>query len=301
MKLGRTDIDIGRIAYGCWRLAEDHNQTVLTRIETALGAGMVLFDTADIYGFTGLGPDGDLTGFGAAEHILGQTFAQTPGLRQRMILATKGGIRPPAPYNSSSSYLTQALEASMQRLKTDYIDLYQVHRPDLLTGFEALAETLDQFVSSGKVRHIGVSNFAPPQIRALAAHLKTPLVSLQPEISVYETSALDNGILDICQEMSLTPLAWSPLAGGELVSSRPTEDKKLIRIRECLAQLEPIYEATASQISLAFLLAHPANIVPIIGTQTLTRIKESAQAENITLTREHWYKLLVANRDKDMP
>lgn len=296
--------DFGRIAYGCWRLTETHDASVEQRINTALDLGFKLIDTADIYGFTD--PDNgimiagaDADGFGGAEAVLGDCIARDPGLRDRMILATKGGIRPPLPYNSSPKYLTKALESSLKRLRTDYIDLYQIHRPDLMTDYPALAKTLDGFVASGKVKALGVSNFTPSQIRALTAHLKTPLLTHQPEISLWATESFEDGTLDICAEFGMTPLAWSPLARGSLLVMPKTQRMK--SVQEALMQYAKSYGATPSQIALAFLLTHPIGIIPIIGTQTPARMKDAAGAIDIKLSREDWYKLYVARRGEALP
>jgi len=299
-----SDIDLGRMAFGCWRLTEPNTDSVDSRINTALDSGLKLIDTADIYGFNdpknGIHINGaDTDGFGGAEAILGECLAANPSLRAKMILATKGGIRPPLPYDSSHDYLTAALEASLKRLCTDYVDLYQIHRPDLLTDFAALGHTLDGFVKSGKVRALGVSNFTPAQIRALGAHLRTPLLSHQPEISLWATQAFEDGTLDICGELSLRPLAWSPLGRGTLLI--PTQNPKLQTVQAALQSCAEKYGVSSSQMALAFLLHHPIGIIPIIGTQKTTRIKQSARAIDIKLTREDWYALYTARRGEPLP
>ncbi|MGB6229067.1 MAG: aldo/keto reductase, partial [Litorimonas sp.] len=182
--------DFGKIGYGCMGLVGHGLDEADRLIRTALDAGMALIDTADIYGF------GTDPGFGAAEAALGEVLAASPELRDRMTLATKGGIIPPRPYDSSRDYLMGALDASLARLRVDRVDLYQVHRPDLLVPMADLAATLDAMVESGKVGAVGVSNFTADQTRALAAHLRAPLVSLQPEFSVLAQGALDDGVLD---------------------------------------------------------------------------------------------------------
>ena len=173
--LGQTDIKIGQIAYGCWRFAGSTLEEADDKIRTALDYGMNLIDTADIYGF------GEPSGFGGAEARLGEVLSMDKGLRDKMILATKGGITPPRPYDSSYDYLMEALDNSLSRLRTKYVDLYQIHRPDLIAPMTETARALNDMVASGKVRHIGVSNFTVAQTRALQAHLDAPLVSLQPE------------------------------------------------------------------------------------------------------------------------
>ncbi|MEO0700254.1 MAG: aldo/keto reductase, partial [Pseudomonadota bacterium] len=213
-RLGPAGPSIGRIAYGCWRLDGANTQAVQRNLEVALEAGLTLIDTADIYGF------GTEAGFGSAESVLGQVLRDAPKLRDAMVLATKGGIIPPRPYDSSYDYLIAALDASLQRLGVDYVDLYQIHRPDLTAPMAETARALNEMVKQGKARHIGVSNFTPSQTRALQAHLDAPLASTQPEFSALEQSPITDGVLDWCSETGAACLAWSPLAGGALATGQ---------------------------------------------------------------------------------
>ena len=293
MKLGQTDISIGKIAFGCWRFSGHDVVTADRLIRTALDAGMNLIDTADIYGL-GEHPGLDGKGFGQAETRLGEVLAAAPSLRKQMVLATKGGIDAQQPYDSSKAYLMRALEASLERLQTEYVDLYQIHRPDLTTPMAALARTLDEMVDSGKTRTIGVSNFTVPQMRALKAHLKHPLVSLQPEFSALEQSALENGHLDFADEIGATVLAWSPLARGKI----PTTDGPVQKVLDGIAKTYGISRSTAA---LAFLRGFGAGVVPIIGTQNPTRITESGYAAQVNLTKREIYNVVEAYRGAEMP
>jgi predicted oxidoreductase len=245
---------------------------------------MTLVDTAAIYG----------SRFGDAEALLGQVLARNPGWRGRMVLATKGGIEPGVPYDSSDGYLQASLEASLRRLGVDHVDLMQVHRPDLLTHPADLARTLTSMVASGKVRHIGVSNFTAAQLRALLAHLDVPVVTTQPELSVLEVGALDDGVLDQAMELGITPLAWSPLGGGRLVA-QPPADTRIARVQHVMQELAAGYDATLTQIALAFVLAHPSGAIPIIGTTKPERVRESAGAASVALTKADCYRLIAAS------
>jgi predicted oxidoreductase len=292
------DVNVGPLAYGLWRFAGTPHEGAVRKIETALAAGMTLIDTADIY--TDNWPDG----FGASEELLGDVLKAQPELRDQMVLATKGGIVPGLPYNSSAEYLTRACEGSLTRLKVDVIDLYQIHRPDLTAPFAETAEALNKLVASGKVRAVGVSNFTPSQVRALKAHLDVPIVSTQPEISCLRTDSLFDGTLDQCQEDGMLALAWSPLAGGALMtgtaeSSKNTE--QLARVIKVLDKLAEENQTNRASVAFAFLLTHPAGIVPIIGTQTLMRITSSTEALKIKLSRRDWYDILEANIGENMP
>lgn len=297
-KIPGIDVEVGALAYGCWRLAGTDTNAANRKIETALAAGMTLIDTADIY--TDNWPDG----FGAAEELLGDVLKASPDLRDLMVLATKGGIVPGLPYNSSKDYIISACEGSLKRLKTDVIDLYQIHRPDLTAPFAETAEALDKLVTDGKVKTIGVSNFTPSQVNALRARLKAPIVSTQPEISCLKTDTLFDGTLDQCQEHGMLALAWSPLAGGTVAtgqSSETTVKEKLGRVCTVLDRLAETNRTDRSTIALAFLLAHPAGIIPIIGSQNLMRITASADALKVKLTRRDWYDILEASIGAAMP
>ena len=292
--LGTSDIAISPIAWGMWRLSEDGRSAgeAATLVHAALDAGITLLDTADIYGFDGSG------GFGDAEALLGEVLASDPGLRDRMVLATKGGIMPPLPYDQSADYLNGALEASLRRLQTDRIDLYQIHRPDILAQPQEVARVLDDAVASGKVRALGVSNFTIQQIEALNAFLGHKLVATQPEISPLRIDCFENGELDQAMRLELTPLAWSPLGGGRLVRADNDRDR---RVAIALDEVANAHGVSRSVAAYSWLMAHPAGIVPIIGSQKAERIAEGAQALTVRWTRQQWYDVLIAARGEPLP
>jgi predicted oxidoreductase len=289
---------VGPIAYGCWRFAGADVATAREKIETAIEVGMNLIDTADIYGYDGSAPAPG-GGFGAAEELLGQVLAATPGLRDRIVLATKGGITPPVPYDSSTAFLRGACEASLRRLQTEAIDLYQIHRPDLLAHPAEVAAVLDELVASGKVRAIGVSNFTVAQTRALRAHLDTPLASTQPEFSPLALDPIDDGTFDLAMEVGLVPLGWSPLAGGRLGEDSTSE--RAVAVAAVCDRLAVEFEVSRSAVLIAWAMRHPAGVVPIVGTQQPARIRECARAADIELTASQWYEVLVAGRGEPMP
>ncbi len=293
--LGTTGINVGAIAFGCWRFGGADLATATRRIETALDVGMTLIDTADVYGL-----DNDCP-WGAAESLLGDVLAATPSLRDRMVLATKGsiqlerGVGKGVPYDASAAHISAACDASLTRLRTDVIDLYQIHRPDLLAHPSETAGALAALVHSGRVRHVGVSNYTAAQVRALRAYLPddVPLQTVQPEFSVTHLDPIDDGVLDQAMELGLTPLAWSPLGGGSLASDEPA-DPTTTAVRALLDELAEKHDATRSQIALAFVLAHPAEVIPIIGTGKPERIRESAAAAEIALAKDDCYRLIAA-------
>lgn len=296
--LSGTDLIVSSIAYGCWRFAGTNTDEAEEKINKALQCGITLIDTADIY------TDDWQNGFGRAESLLGEVFKTSPSLRQASVLATKGGIIPGLPYNSSSSYLVSACEASLRRLNTDVIDIYQIHRPDILSSFAETAEALTRLKDTGKIRYAGVSNYTYQQFEALQSYLDFPLISHQPELSCITTEPLFDGTLDQCQQHKLLAFAWSPLAGGSLITGQGVNSisqKKLDRLLPILDKLSDQNNTDRTAIALAFLLAHPANVVPIIGTQTPSRIQASTSAWDVKLSRRDWYDILEASIGEPMP
>lgn len=292
--LGNSGIAVSPIAWGMWRLAENGRSAAEAArlVHAALDAGITLLDTADIYGFDGAG------GFGDAEALLGEVLAAEPALRGRMVLASKGGIMPPLPYDQSADYLRGALDASLSRMKVDCIDLYQIHRPDILAHPQEVARVLDDAVAAGKVRTVGVSNFTMHQIAALNQFLGNKLVATQPEISPLRITCFENGELDQAMMLGLTPLAWSPLGGGRLANPESARDQAVAAELDRVAAEQGVSRSVAAY---SWLMAHPAGIVPIIGSQQVERIAEGAQALKVRWTRQDWYAVLVAARGERLP
>lgn len=292
--LGTSGIAVSPIAWGMWRLAEDGrtSRDAAQLVHAALDAGIIFLDTADIYGFDGAG------GFGDAEALLGEVLTAEPALRDRMVLATKGGILPPLPYDQSAGYLREAIDASLTRLKVDSVDLWQIHRPDILAHPQEVARVLDDAVASGKVRSLGVSNFTMAQTSALNHFLGHKLVSTQPEISPLRIDCFENGELDQAMMLGLTPMAWSPLGGGRLAAPESARDKAVAAALDVVAQAQNISRVVAAY---SWLMAHPAGIIPIIGSQNPARIAEGAQALKVRWSRQDWYAVLVAARGERLP
>lgn len=293
-KLGNSEIEVSTIAWGMWRLAENGRTAAdaAKLIHAALDAGMNFLDTADIYGFDGAG------GFGDAEALLGEVLAAEPALRTRMVLASKGGIMPPLPYDQSAAYLASAIEASLKRLRTDTIDLYQIHRPDILAHPQEVARTLDDAVKAGKIRTLGVSNFTIHQVAALNQFLDNKLVSTQPEISPLRITCFENGELDQAMMLGLTPLAWSPLGGGRLANPQGERDRAVAAELDRVAGAQGVSRTVAAY---SWLMAHPAGIIPIVGSQQPGRIAEAAEAYKVRWSRQDWYAVLVAARGERLP
>jgi predicted oxidoreductase len=309
--IGTGSLTTTRLAYGCWRLAGAWNPSEVTPSAEAAGveaviaayeAGYSLFDNADIYCS------------GVAESILGRALKQVSGMRERILIATKCGIRfpgeplPSSPqrYDFSSEHILQSCEQSLRRLGIGTIDLYQLHRPDFLMDPDEVAGAFSQLKQTGKVREFGVSNFHPSQVTALQKACPMPLVVHQVEISLAYLTCFSDGTLDQCLTEKMTPLAWSPLAGGVLGSGWQLgpQDPRRSRLLPLQKELDAVAAergTSRSLVALAWLLKHPSKIVPIIGTIKPDRIREAVKADDLDLTREEWYRLLLAARGEKLP
>jgi predicted oxidoreductase len=292
--LGASGIEVSPIAWGMWRLAEGGRTAAdaAKLVHAALDAGITFLDTADIYGFDGS------SGFGDAEVLLGEVLTAEPALRDQMVLATKGGILPPLPYDQSADYLRKAIDDSLTRLKVDSVDLWQIHRPDILAHPQETARVLDDAVASGKIRSLGVSNFTQAQTAALNHFLGTKLATTQPEISPLRIDCFENGELDQAMMLGLTPMAWSPLGGGRLAAPETARDTAVAAALDVVADAQGVSRTVAAY---SWLMAHPAGIIPIIGSQNAARIAEGAAALTVRWTRTDWYAVLVAARGVPLP
>lgn len=278
---------MGPIAYGCWRLAEGDLATARANLEVAVEAGLDLIDTADVYGLDS-GAD-----FGSAEKMLGRVLADAPALRDRIVLATKGGIVPGVPYDSSATALTEACDASLKRLGVDHLDLYQVHRPDLLAHPAEVAEVLTALRTVGKVREVGLSNVTVSQFETLQHFLDFPLAVNQVELSLWHPAPLLDGTADHSLRTGVVPLAWSPLGGGAVAGTAPVTD----HLRSIAAE----HSVDPAELALAFVLAHPSRPIPIVGTQRVERVRASMRALDVEIDRPTWYRLLEGALGTPLP
>lgn len=284
--------EVSSVAWGMWRFAGDDVAAAEARVQAALDAGVTLFDTADIYG-----PDNGEP-FGAAEALLGRVLAGNPGLRDQMVIATKGGISMGVPYDSSAGYLGAAIDASLARMGVDHVALWQIHRPDILTHPAEIGEALLAAHQAGKIGAVGVSNFTPWQVEALAAHLPLPIVSCQPEFSPLAVAPLGDGVLDQAIARGMAVLAWSPLGGGRLGNPGDERTRAVAAALDAKAKQAGVSRAAAAY---SWIMAHPARPIPIVGTQSVPRIAEIPDAYTPTWTRAEWYEVLVAARGEPLP
>lgn len=274
--------------------------------EAALVAGITLFDHADIYGGT------------SCESVFKDCLAAFPEARSHIQIWSKGGIGG-GQYNLSAPYLKDAIEASRRRLGVERIDLYQLHRPDPLAHPGETARALNEALQQGHIGAVGVSNYFPEQTRALQGFLDAPIVSNQFEINAlrlapfyegWEVPAyggysggvhnVGDGLLDFCMAHSITPLAYSPLARGQL-SGDEAQTGRERDVQDVVTQLCQKYDATRTQIALAWLLTHPSGIIPIVGSTNPAHIFEAAQAANLRLEREDWYRIWTASWGRNVP
>lgn len=286
------NLSVAPIAWGMWRFAGDDVGKARARVEAALAAGVILFDTADIYG-----PDNG-EAFGASEALLGRVFAQAPGLRDRIVLASKGGIVIGTPYDSSAAYLASAIDASLARLGVAHIDLWQIHRHDRLTHPAEVARALEDAHRAGKIGAIGISNHSPAQTEALVAHLGLPLASHQPEFSPLALDALTDGVLDQAMALGMAVLAWSPFAGGRLAAPADARSRAVAALLDVKAAE---YGVPRSAACYSWIMAHPAAPIPIVGTQDVRRIAEIPLALKPRWSRAEWYAVLQASMEETLP
>ena len=288
--LGRSTLRVFPIAYGCWRFAGTDVAAARDKVDAALELGIDLFDHADIYGD------------GAAEELFGRVLAEDRSLRDRMTIATKGGIIPGVPYDSSPEHLTATCERSLRRLQVDTIDLYQIHRPDFLGHPEQVAATLSSLREQGKIREVGVSNHTPSQLRALQAWLPFPIATRQPEFSCWRHAPLRDGTLDQCLELRITPLAWSPMAGGRLgMDPADAEDPRLRNLLAVLDEIAQSQGVSRGSVAIAWTMLHPSGVIPILGTQRIDRIREGVSALKVRLSRTQWNDILIAAQGEPLP
>jgi predicted oxidoreductase len=309
--LGVSSLRSSRLAYGCWRVAGTWDPAQVTRDSRAAGAaaircafesGYTLFDTADIYCN------------GESEVLLGKSLKEIPGMREQVVIATKCGIRFPgtphadAPqrYDFSAEHIMASCEGSLKRLGLQSIDLYMLHRPDYLADPHEIADAFTKLKEQGKVRYFGVSNFRPTLVTALQVVCPMPLVVHQVEISLLRMDPFTDGTLDQCMIERITPMAWSPLGGGvigngasDLLPSQQGYSAE--RVSPVLDEIAASHGVTRSAIALAWLLKHPSGIMPVVGSIKPERIREAVRATEVQLSREEWYKLLLAARGEPLP
>ena len=301
MNMPRIELNPGltlsRLAYGVWRLSEAADtsaQAVAGRIQACLDQGITTFDHADIYG-----------GY-SCEALFGAALRAQPGLKTRMEIVTKCDImllsdqRPDnrvKHYDTSAAHVKASVERSLHNIGVDAIDLLLIHRPDPLMDHHALGACLDSLIQSGKVRAAGVSNFMPWDMDLLQSAMKNRLVSNQIEISLMQTRGFVDGQIAHAQRLGVPVMAWSPLGGGRLFG----QDAAALRLRPALQRLASAQGVDETAVAIAWLLHHPARIIPVLGTNDPARIARMQDALRVTLDRQTWFELYSLANGADVP
>jgi predicted oxidoreductase len=287
-------LSFSRLVYGMWRLADDSDTSVKhvdAKINAALDQGITTFDQADIYG-----------GY-TAEAVMGAAMKANPSLRQRMEIVSKCDIVIDAGrhsgarvkhYNTTAAHINASVDASLTEMGIDDIDVLLVHRPDPLMDHHETGAALDALVDAGKIRAVGVSNFRPWDWNLLQSAMRHPLVTNQIELSLKHISPFTNGDLAFHQQYGHVVMAWSPLGGGDLM----TASNELTHRLDSIATRCGVDRAA---VATAFLLAHPAKITPVLGTNNLARISTISAVETIQLDRQDWFFLYEAALGSEVP
>ncbi|HOJ47872.1 MAG TPA: aldo/keto reductase [Bacillota bacterium] len=288
-----TNLQASEIALGCMRISGLSEKAVDRLIGTALEEGINFFDHADIYGQ------------GMSEEVFGRAVAKTPGLREKIIIQTKCGIRQ-GYYDFSKEHILNAVEGSLKRLKTDYINILLLHRPDTLMEPEEVAEAFTKLQESGKVRHFGVSNQKPLQIELLSKYVKQRIIINQLQLSITDTGMIDSGlnvnmknsasldhddsILEYCRLKDITIQPWSPFQFG-FFEGVYLDNPKFPELNKKLNEIAREKGVRNSAVAIAWLLRHPARMQPIVGTTNPQRLIDICKASDVELTRKEWYEL----------
>jgi len=291
--IGGEKINASEIALGCMRIASKPLKEVKELIDTALEEGINFFDHADIYGG------------GKSEEVFAEAIGMNPNIREKIIVQTKCGIRR-GYYDFSKEHILESVDGSLKRLKTDYVDILLLHRPDTLMEPEEVAEAFSILHTSGKVRNFGVSNFHPMQIELLSKYLNQRIIVNQLQLSIAHTGMIDFGfnvnmkvdqainrdgsVLEYCRLKNITIQAWSPFQYGFFEGTFMGN----IKFRELNDKIEEIANkkgVPSIAIPIAWILRHPAKIQPIVGTTNPSRLKDICKASEVNLSREEWYEL----------
>lgn len=296
IKLGKSDYEVPAIAVGCMRMKSLSRKEAETFIKTALDEGANFFDHADIYGG------------GKCEEIFSDAIAMDGSVREKMILQSKCGIRK-GMFDFSKEHILNSVDGILKRLKTDYLDVLLLHRPDALVEPEEVAEAFDVLQSSGKVKLFGVSNHNPMQIRLLQKYVKQPITANQLQLSITNATMIsaglhvnmedeaavnrDGGALDFCRLNDITIQPWSPFQYG-FFKGVFLDNPEFPKLNEKIDEIAAKYEVSNTTIAMAWLLRHPAGMQPVTGTMNVKRLKDCIKAAQVRLTREEWYAIHLA-------
>ena len=302
----KEDLCVSQVALGCWRIGDTTIEDTEKLVEEAIKEGINFIDLADIYAN------------GKSEQYLGEVLKKHPDWRKKMFIQTKCGIRNNNNkyYDFSKEHIINSVEESLKRLNTNYIDVLLLHRPDTLMDPKEVADAFDTLYQSGKVKYFGVSNMIPMQMELLQKYMKQPLLFNQLQFNPVKANLVSNAIftniiedvaidydrstLDYCRLHDITIQPWSIL---QIDRKEGTflEHKDYVELNEVLQKYADKYHVSKSAIVLAWILRHPANMQPILGTTKPSRVKEMCAGVNVTLTREEWYDIYMKGVQKRLP
>ncbi len=298
VKLAAHGPEFSRIVYGTWRLLDSKPtpQEINRWLHGCLDQGITTIDTAEIYGLY------------EVEKQLGAALSLTKGLRDQFEIVTKAGIYVPcsyhperrtAHYNATGPRLVKSLEKSLRFLSTDHVELFLVHRPDWLARADDTAAGLNELLCAGKIRTAGVSNYNASQFDLLNSHMTQPLVTNQVEFHLLRDEPIQDGTLSQCEKLGVRPMAWSPLAGGRMFDPNHPAAQ---RLAAAATGMSARYDgATMDGLAYAWILAHPSQPLPVIGTTKPERLQSAARADAIVMEREDWYALWEAAQGHRVP
>ena len=296
IKIANTKLEVPQIALGCMRINSKTKQEAQKFVDTALELGLNFFDHADIYGG------------GECERIFADVIGMNPSVREKVVLQSKCGIRK-GYFDFSKAHILEAVDGILERLRTEYLDILLLHRPDALVEPEEVAEAFDTLQKAGKVRYFGVSNEKPMQIELLKKYVRQDIVVNQLQLSIAHAGMITNGInvnmvndsavdrdgsvLDYCRLHDITIQPWSPFQHG-FFGGVFLDNPDFPELNAKINELAEKYHVTNSAIAIAWLLRHPAKMQPVLGTISADRIRGISKAMDIELTREEWYEIYRA-------
>lgn len=292
-----NELSISQLVQGVWRLADWNysNKEIEELVEACLELGIDTIDHADIYGDY------------SCEELFGNALKNRQDLKNQLKIVSKCGIKLTSEkrpdnyikhYDTSFEHIVWSAENSLKMLGIDALDVLLIHRPDPFIDTHEVARAFTQLKEQGKVKHFGVSNFLPSQFKALQATMDFDLVTNQIEISAVALQEFDNGSIDLCQELNMHPMAWSPLAGGNIFNA---QTHRVMTLKNVLHKISDRHNTTIDVIMYAWLLAHPVGIIPVIGSGKIERIKAAASALDIKLSRQEWFEIWTASKGESVP
>ncbi|NLJ68794.1 MAG: aldo/keto reductase family oxidoreductase [Firmicutes bacterium] len=296
IRLGVSELQVPVIGVGCMRINRLSKQEAEAFIQAALEEGANFFDHADIYGG------------GTCEEVFAEAIGMNESIREKIIIQSKCGIRK-GMYDFSRKHILESVDGSLRRLRTDYLDVLLLHRPDALVEPEEVAEAFEQLYTSGKVRWFGVSNHNPMQIQLLQKSIRQPIVANQLQFSIAHAGMVSTGInvnmindaavdrdgsvLDFCRLHDITIQPWSPFQYG-FFEGVFLGSERFSELNQKIQEIAGKYQVSDTTIALAWILRHPAQMQPIIGTMNIGRLKDCCKAAEVHLTREEWYEIYLA-------